>query len=69
MIRAPKLATALFVSWMLLPVHACSAASFEELDSRISACNLVLKNVFEMPDRGIPKNCFKDAEDWPFFPG
>ena len=69
MIKPVKLAAALFLCWMFVSAHVCAAATFEELDSRISACNLVLKNVLEMPDRGIPKELLQRCRGLAIFPG
>jgi SH3 domain-containing YSC84-like protein 1 len=69
MTNAVKLAVAMFLSWTFVSAHVCSAASFEELDSRISACNLVLKNVLGMPDRGIPKELLQRCRGLAIFPG
>ncbi len=46
-----------------------SAATFEELDTGISACNQVLKNVLEMPDRGIPRDLLQRCRGLAIFPG
>ncbi len=69
MIRSTKSAAALLLLWILISTQVCSAASFEELDSRISTCNLVLKNVLEMPDRGIPKDLLQRCRGLAIFPG
>jgi lipid-binding SYLF domain-containing protein len=45
------------------------ALSLDELDRRLLACNLVLKRVLEMPDRGIPKDLLQRCRGLAVFPG
>lgn len=45
------------------------ALSLDELDRRMLACNLVLKRVLEMPDRGIPKDLLQRCRGLALFPG
>ena len=45
------------------------ALSLDELDRRMHACNLVLKRVLEMPDRGIPKDLLQRCRGLAVFPG
>jgi lipid-binding SYLF domain-containing protein len=45
------------------------ALSLDELDRRMHACNLVLKRVLEMPDRGIPKDLLQRCRGVAVFPG
>ncbi|MBI5248509.1 MAG: lipid-binding SYLF domain-containing protein [Desulfomonile tiedjei] len=59
---------AFFLMACLLAANV-SAATFEELDNRISACNLVLKNVLGMPDSGIPKDLLQRCRGLAIFPG
>ena len=60
---------ALFWLWMLvLEPEVSVAATFEELDSRILAGDLVLKNALEMPDRGIPKDLLQRCRGLAIFP-
>jgi len=44
------------------------AVSFQELDSRILACDLVLKTALEMPDRGIPRDLLQRCRGLAIFP-
>lgn len=60
-------AIAFFVACSLATNAA--AATFEELDTSISACNQVLKNVLEMPDRGIPRDLLQRCRGLAIFPG
>jgi len=53
---------------LVLPL-ACSAGTFEDLDQRIVTCDLVLKNVLDMPDRGIPKDLLRRCRGLAIFPG
>jgi len=53
----------------LLRPGDCFAVTFEELDSRIPQCNLVLKDALEMPDRGIPKDLIRRSKGVVIFPG
>ena len=48
---------------------ACSAGAYEDLDQRIGTCNLVLKNILDMPDRGIPKDLLRRCRGLAIFPG
>jgi lipid-binding SYLF domain-containing protein len=41
----------------------------EELDRRILTCNMVLKRVLAMPDRGIPKDLLQRCRGLAVFPG
>lgn len=45
------------------------SATFEELDKKVADCNLVFKNVLEMPDRGIPKDLLHRCRGLAIFPG
>jgi SH3 domain-containing YSC84-like protein 1 len=56
------------VTIAILPVTA-SAATMEELDHRFLACDLVLKNVLQMPDRGIPRDLLQRCRGLAIFPG
>jgi lipid-binding SYLF domain-containing protein len=47
----------------------CYAVTFEDLDRRIIECNLVLKNIFSMPDRGIPEDLLRKCRGLAIFPG
>jgi lipid-binding SYLF domain-containing protein len=59
---------------LFLAVLACvwtdaEAQTMEELDTRIAACTTVLKNVLDMPDRGIPKDLLQRCRGLAIFPG
>lgn len=58
----------LIVAALVFPFE-CYAVTFEDLDRRIMACNLVLKNVFNMPDRGIPEDLLRRCRGLAIFPG
>ncbi len=47
----------------------CTAGEFEDLDQRIARCNLVLKNILGMPDRGIPNDLLRRCRGLAVFPG
>ncbi|MFH1115403.1 MAG: lipid-binding SYLF domain-containing protein [Pseudomonadota bacterium] len=47
----------------------CSAGEFEDLDKKIAQCNLVLKNILGMPDRGIPGDLLRKCRGLAIFPG
>ena len=53
---------------VLLPL-AASAATMGELDRQIISCDLVLKNVLQMPDSGIPRDLLRRCRGLAIFPG
>jgi lipid-binding SYLF domain-containing protein len=53
---------------LLVPASA-SAVTLEDLDARILACNLVLKSLLAMPDRGIPTDLLRRCRGVAVFPG
>ncbi len=61
-------ALAILLAVLVSPL-ACSAGAFEDLDQRIVTCNLVLKNILGMPDRGIPKDLLRRCRGLAIFPG
>jgi SH3 domain-containing YSC84-like protein 1 len=54
---------------VLLQSASGAAATLDELDHRISDCNLVMKSALEMPDRGIPRDLLKKCRGLAIFPG
>ena len=58
----------LISSASLLPALSV-AVSLEDLEKRIQTCNLVLKNVLAMPDRGIPRDLLARCRGVAVFPG
>lgn len=62
-------ACGLLVMVLLCRPNSVQAESPQELDKRIVACTSVLKNVLEMPDRGIPKDLLQRCRGLAIFPG
>lgn len=54
---------------VLVQPSLCGAQSLEELDKRILECNAVIRDVLEMPDRGIPKDLLQRCRGLAVFPG
>jgi lipid-binding SYLF domain-containing protein len=64
-----KVLLAIFGLWMIaVQPEVSAAASFQELDSRILASDLVLKDALGMPDRGIPKDLLQRCRGLAIFP-
>jgi len=59
----------LFVVMLFCHEDPARAESLPELDNRIAQCTAVLKNVLDMPDRGIPKDLLQRCRGLAIFPG
>jgi SH3 domain-containing YSC84-like protein 1 len=65
-----SLAVALvFFATVLLQPGNSAAQSLHDLDKQIGECNLVLRNVLEMPDHGIPRDLLQRCRGLAIFPG
>jgi SH3 domain-containing YSC84-like protein 1 len=56
------------ICMLVLQPGVSAAITFQELDSRILDCDLVLKSALEMPDRGIPKDLIQRCRGLAIFP-
>jgi len=64
-----KIAVLLVVAAVWLSSAALAGDGLEELDKRILQCDVVLKNVLQMPDRTIPKELLQRCRGLAIFPG
>lgn len=53
----------------LLGVTCCFGSEFDQLDTRIAACETTLKQSLEMPDSRIPKDLLQRCRGLAIFPG
>lgn len=68
--RSSLLAYAFVLMAFVLPGRTVQAAvTMEELDKRILACDVVLKNILAMPDAGIPSDLLRRCRGLAIFPG
>jgi SH3 domain-containing YSC84-like protein 1 len=56
------------ICMLVLQPGVSAAITFQELDTRILDCDLVLKSALEMPDRGIPKDLIQRCRGLAIFP-
>ncbi len=59
----------LVVTMIVIQPATASAATAEELDRQILACDLVLKNILQMPDSGVPRDLLRRCRGLAIFPG
>lgn len=66
--RLSVLPTLILVIALIGFAEPSGAASFQELDARVAASGLVLKNALDMPDRGIPRDLLRRCRGLAIFP-
>jgi lipid-binding SYLF domain-containing protein len=57
------------IAFMLCQGSQLQADTPKELDQRVAACTVALKNVLDMPDRGVPKDLLNRCRGLAIFPG
>jgi len=63
-----RIGLAKIIAVVIFSTSALGSPAFDDLDKKLAACNLVLKNMIEMPDSAIPRDLLRRCQAIAIFP-